>query len=173
LKIERKFKAAQSAITTNPSHSAIDIALQGKLDAIQLDLADIKADVKAAKGHLLDGVARFDAWRQRQPTKRERANFTEATKRLAIEYLLTGFDGRCPINDRLIADPNGKTYEIDFHHIDGNPSNPKPENCCPLSDEGHTDYHKDSANPAYKAAIDSWQVAFQKFLKRKENPLGL
>jgi phage anti-repressor protein len=178
LEIERKFKAAQAALSTTSSHNVLSRGLEGELGRIHAKLDAV-----------IDGTARFNAWATKTEktteqrhveiitkmdtlnTKAERANFSSKTEKLAIECLVEEFQGRCPITDRIIVDKNGKYLELDLHHIDGVSSNRSPSNCCPLSKEGHQAFHGNSTDLQMNSQIKAWQVRFQMFLARKETPL--
>ena len=178
LEIERKFKAAQAALSTTGSHNALSKVLEGEIGRIHAKLDAV-----------IDGTARFNAWATKTDktaeqrhvevitkmdtlsTKAERANFSSKTEKLAIECLVEEFQGRCPITDRIIVDKNGKYLDLDLHHIDGVSSNRSPSNCCPLSKEGHQAFHGNSTDLQMNSQIKAWQVRFQMFLARKETPL--
>jgi hypothetical protein len=104
-------------------------------------------------------------------TKPERANFSSKTEKLAIECLVEEFQSRCPITDRIIVEGDGEYLDLDLHHIDGVSSNRSPDNCCPLSKEGHQAFHSNSTDLQMNSQIKAWQVRFQMFLARKETPL--
>jgi phage anti-repressor protein len=178
LEIERKFKAAQAALATSSSHNALSKALEGELSLIHTKLDTV-----------IDGTTRFNAWAARADeaakqrhvevitkmdtisTKPERANFSSKTEKLAIECLVEEFQSRCPITDRIIVEGNGEYLDLDLHHIDGVSSNRSPDNCCPLSKEGHQAFHSNSTDLQMNSQIKAWQVRFQMFLARKETPL--
>jgi phage anti-repressor protein len=178
LEIEKKFKAAQAALATTSSHNALSKALEGELNLIHTKLDTV-----------IDGTTRFNAWAARADetakqrhvevitkmdtisTKPERANFSSKTEKLAIECLVEEFQSRCPITDRIIVEGDGEYLDLDLHHIDGVSSNRSPDNCCPLSKEGHQAFHSNSTDLQMNSQIKAWQVRFQMFLARKETPL--